>query len=97
MIPEKAPGSHWAECAEILCQSSQITQLYLQAGSLRQSLTVYSAHIQLIQSKTPFNCEQQSIALSFHWGGLIRVWSKIIIAAVSNSAVPDRIQASAQP
>lgn len=68
MIPEKTPGSHRAECAEmhILCQSSQITQLYLQAGSIRQSPAVYSGHIQLIESKTSFNCEQQSIALSLH-------------------------------
>lgn len=58
---------------------------YLQAGSLRQSqCQTLSGHIQLIE--TSFNCEQQSIALSFLRGGMIRVWAKIIIAAVSNLA-----------
>lgn len=59
---------------------------YLQAGSLRQSqCQTLSGHIQL-ETQTSFNCEQQSIALSFLRGGMIRVWAKIIIAAVSNLA-----------
>lgn len=52
------------------------------SGTLTQSQT-HSGHMQLIENKTSFNCEQQSAASSFLWGGVIHVWSKIIIAAVS--------------